>query len=302
MKCRQGHRLTFLDPDQVWAHPEPTAWCSAPPVEDEPARPEEDREPVGPYAPTRTGVPLSLAESAVLSALSDLIVNQSDRINTGLASLGNRFDGLVDVVLRQETQLTEHLRLISTKVDFLNHVDESEGGEPLVTEGFARAEFERGRQQGDADRAQRGVSEFERGVTMGRANREAELLDQGWTPPGDATREAIDWSRKVAQADIEGYRRGSLEGATHTLEVTSGPTDYEVWRDALTLATNHINNPDEYEGENHRKTALLTLATWFRTQLTVQIEEHDQQEAEDIFPTETPAAADPDDDPYIDHI
>lgn len=207
--------------------------------EDEPARPVEDREPVGPYAPTRD---LPREASVNIAPNVEWLAERFDRIDT-------RLDGLVDVVLRQETRLTEHLRLISTKVDFLNQVDESEGGELLITQGFANAQydkgvndgmasgkmigaaeaFERGRQQGDADRAQRGQTEYERGRLSGliegknegedklieargiaRAAVEAELLDQGWTPPGVPTSVAI-------------------LGET-------GPTDYEVWRDALTLA------------------------------------------------------------------
>jgi hypothetical protein len=211
-KCTSGHYLT-----DEGAHGEGQTWCGAGP------------EPVGPYAPTRTGVPLSLAES-----------------------LGSRLDGLVDAVLRQEQRLTEHLRLISTKVDFLNQVDASEGDEPLLTQSAANAygerEFERGRQQGDADRAQRELATdeemnapisdqaqknvrealksaeehrhrgyeagFSGGKIVGAAEREAELLDQGWTPPG-AT---------------------SVDARLLDIVNSDYPTEYEVWRDAVSIA------------------------------------------------------------------
>lgn len=240
----------------------------------EPARPVEEREPVGPYAPTRTGVPLSLAESAVLSALSDLIVTQ---LNTGLASLGNRFDSLVDVVLGLGRQMTDNRVWASERFDridtaltkltdlFVDSRDEIEriALADKASTGYALgknhgmrdidirvdAAFERGRQQGDADRAQRGelatdaemnapISDqaqknvrealmsaeehrhrgyeagFSGGKIVGAVEREAELLDQGWTPP-DAT--SVD---------------------ARLLEIVNSdyPTEYEVWRDAVSIA------------------------------------------------------------------
>jgi hypothetical protein len=221
-------------------------------------RDQREREPAGPYAPTRDG---RVVRGRVVQADQEWLGERFDRIST-------RLDG-------QEQRLTEHLRLISTKVDFLNQVDASEGDEPLLTQSAANAygerEFERGRQQGDADRAQRELATdeemnapisdqaqknvrealksaeehrhrgheagFSGGKIVGAAEREAELLDQGWTPPGDKGERpnrqftALDmlnqsgWTPRNAVIDIE-----------HELIDQVGPTDYEVWRDAVSIA------------------------------------------------------------------
>jgi hypothetical protein len=196
---------------------------------------QREREPAGPYAPTRDG---RVVRGRVVQADQEWLGERFDRIST-------RLDG-------QEQRLTEHLRLISTKVDFLNQVDASEGDEPLLTQSTANAygerEFERGRQQGDADRAQRELATdeemnapisdqaqknvrealksaeehrhrgyeagFSGGKIVGAAEREAELLDQGWTPPGATSVDA------------------------RLLEIVNSdyPTEYEVWRDAVSIA------------------------------------------------------------------
>lgn len=257
--------------------------------------------------------PLTLGESSVLSALSDLIVNQSNRLNTGLASLGNRFDGLVDVVLRQENRLTEQINKakgrdglgldgdwlehqfeaidrrferILEQIGSVHHTDNPDEV-TLTLAGYAaakQAEFERGRQQGDADRAARAQSEYDRGVAAGRASisnlaqgaayqrgladgrdaqardcttdhnhaeqvaferglkigkaeREAELLEAGWTPPGAV----ISW-------------------ADSTLGTTE-PTDADLWETALQIAGSQRNRR-ELETETVRADAV-----WFYREL-----------------------------------
>lgn len=276
-----------------------------------PARPVEEREPVGPYAPTRgpddyergvadgrtmtgavefeagyrqgwrerhsygapryKGLPTLTNRPQGGTELGDYLVEQ-------FGVVGTRLDGLVDVVLRQEQRLTERFGRIDTALGSLTDLfvdsrdeierikkataDQSDGGEALVTKGFADASydlgknhgmrdleirveeaFERGRQQGDADRAQRGVSEYERGKADGRASmmtgaapegsvrhlmkdqydrgrkigaaeREAELLDQGWTPPGAIVlrmdpelSDARLWIKAVAIAGSQRDRR-----------------------------------------------------------------------------------------------
>lgn len=120
-----------------------------------------------------------------------------------------------------------------------------------------QAAFERGRQQGDADRAARGLSEFERGMAVGAAGREAELLEAGWTPPCDS------------YADNPAYLAGYASG-THDRNIT-GPTDYEVWRDALTLSATNVF-PIDGTGEagtfdNDRRAQILADAGWFRDKL-----------------------------------
>jgi hypothetical protein len=67
-------------------------------------------------APTHPPADGQVVRGRVVQADQEWLVERFDQIGTRL---------LVDVVLRQEQRLTEHLRLISTKVDFLNQVDES---------------------------------------------------------------------------------------------------------------------------------------------------------------------------------
>ena len=179
--------------------------------------------------------------------------------------LGARIDALVDVVHGQEKRIIERIATLDPTV---------------ISQRIIDAAFERGRQQGDADRAARAQSEydrgvaagrasisnlaqgaayqrgladgrdaqardcttdhnhaeqvaFERGLTIGKAEREAELLEQGWTPPG----------------------------AVHEFEVSTGPADADLWETALQIAGSQRNRR-ELETETVR-----TDAVWFYREL-----------------------------------
>lgn len=274
-----------------------------------------DREPVGPYAPTRTPqatinpgpMPTYPPTPGVTWASGESVVRELERV-------GTRLDGLLDVVLHVEeraltrdqemnrsttSQLTGQRDWLQEQFDALGiHIDrladafgadESEGGEPLITKSaanaYGRREYERGFQQGDAHRAEResdtteaelraalrearehaerqydkGVTDgraskgadlkfkcpvdhqvertqaqmrgFDHGKTIGHLEREAELLDAGWTPPGAIT------------------------------ELSTGPTDHDVWYLALTIAGSQRNRR-ALEMENVRADAV-----WFYGEL-----------------------------------
>lgn len=205
--------------------------------------------------PRYKGLPMLTNRPEGGTELGDYLVEQ-------FGSVGTRIDGLVDVVIGIGRQMTDNRVWASERFDridtaltkltdlFVDSRDEIERtmtrpeylrwkeGFDFGIKGFAeematarretREAFERGRQQGDADRAQRGLAEFVRGRSVGMAEREAELLEAGWTPPG---------------APIEGVR--------HELNA------YEVWRDALSIAGAQRNRR---ELEQDR---VLADAVWF---------------------------------------
>ncbi|HWO64586.1 MAG TPA: hypothetical protein VNO31_31575 [Umezawaea sp.] len=78
-----------------------------------------------------------------------------------------------------------------------------------------------------------GQREFERGRTIGQSEREAELLEAGWTPPG----------------------------TVHELEVSTGPTDADLWETALQIAGSQRNRREL------EHTRVRADAVWFYQEL-----------------------------------
>lgn len=201
-----------------------------------------------------------------------------------------------EVILHSTEWLQERFDVLTNAIDQLREVaqpDESQGGEPLLTKSAANAygqrEYDRGVADGRDQRSDAHKSGFNAGRAIGQSEREAELLDQGWTPPGaivGVVGDATEWQQKVAQADREGYLRGQKMGMdVARAHGEGGPTDYEVWRDALTLAVTWC--PDGATDE-----ATLGQAEIFRDRLK-NYPTMSRQEWEDIRVTETEAAADP---------
>jgi hypothetical protein len=137
-----------------------------------------------------------------------------------------------------------------------------------------------------AERGQAAVDGFTRGKAIGRAAIEAELLDQGWTPPGAVVEHApsSDGAFDRAEATAAGYARGVADervrsnaavlahhcppAVEDTLVNSRYPTEYEVWRDALTLSVTNVFPPgdDEHEamtGATDRSAQITADAEWF---------------------------------------
>lgn len=236
MKCRQGHRLTYLE-DLGWVHPDPTAWCSA--------DVDIDPEPVGPYAPTRTsGEVIVHSTERLLAQFADLPTHRwvDDRV---VKVLGTRLDGLVDVVLGIGRQMTDNRVWAGERFDVLTEVVERlcqivapAGIDQPVIVAIKKAEYDRGVAAGREQRSDAHKSGFDAGRAIGQSEAEAELLDQGWTPPG----------------------------AVHTLEVRTGPTDYEVWRDAHQLAVTERNYIDADRNLNDTWLTARVERFWERLQ------------------------------------
>jgi len=269
----------------------------------EPARPVEDRdEPAGVnWASGAALVELIDSTGKRLDGLVDVVLRQEQRLTEQLAGIGavmiepdwlagefqrvtSALDALGERITNGAECKVDHQALTDQAFEFGRAAGKDQQAKDCTVDHQAAEDaafdrgldkgFERGRQQGDADRAARGQTEFERGsaacqathqamrdtefksgATIGRSEREAELLDAGWTPPG----------------------------AVHELEVSTGPTDYEVWRDALTLAGTNVF-PIDGTGEGaltdfDRKAQILAEAAWWRHHLI-------------NHPTITPAEAD----------
>jgi hypothetical protein len=79
---------------------------------------------------------------------------------------------------------------------------------------------------------------------------------------GALTRTPLIPDPDATAAYQRGLEAGRAEQVTITLEVTSGPTGYEVWRDALQLAIANIN-----DGESLSLEEMLSMAEWFHDRL-----------------------------------
>lgn len=202
-----------------------------------------DREPVGPYAPTR-GTNGALLREWLAEQFGVLPTHiwTEDRV---VKPLGARVDGLVDVVLRQEARileaisgnldkngrgldgdwLQERFDVLTNAIDAVSEkVTPYIDGAEMVTKGFSDLQYDKGVADGrasvtnlspDVDRIR--AAEFERGKAIGASEREAELLDQGWTPPGAV----ISWADN-----------GTTQFA---------PTDADLWETALQIAGSQRN-------------------------------------------------------------
>jgi hypothetical protein len=114
---------------------------------------------------------------------------------------------------------------------------------PSDIDRIRQEEFVRGRQQG----AERADTEFKRGRTIGRSERETELLEAGWTPQARGDLINAGWTPPGGVIiGLEESREDLIEAGwlppgqvialEHEFIDSSGPTDYEVWRDALRIA------------------------------------------------------------------
>lgn len=215
MKCTSGHRLNFLEEDQGWAHPESTAWCSA-----------------------NLETEMTLREW--LGERLDIILNAIDRLQPD------------DDAVFKEVQTATYERGVAAG-------RASAGGAQMA---HINAAYDRGVAAGRAsiqeatsgDQRHLMKEQFDRGVTIGKSEREAELLDAGWTPPGAITH------RPFLSIDAE-----------DEVEVGTGPTDYEVWRDAVLAAA--AVTPDltvlspSGDIHVHQGSQLLLRAGFFRDHL-----------------------------------
>lgn len=151
---------------------------------------------------------------------------------------GRSIGGLVDMLLGLETRLTSLIgnrddqaagHLLKAEARILEAIsgqqqDETMDGRPLITiteDAYKVArerEYDRGVAAGRTSSveivAKARADGFDAGRKIGQSEREAELLDQGWTPPG----------------------------AIHGELVSTGPTDYELWRDALLIVSGAFAN------------------------------------------------------------
>lgn len=144
--------------------------------------------------------------------------------------------------------LGERLDIILNAIDRVADRTDSDDTMAIAEQKAISAEYDRGVAAGRASiqdamvREQREIREngFDDGVKIGASEREAELLEAGWTPPGAIV---------------------CPNGEVHELEVSTGPTDYEVWRDALMIAGSQRNRRQLETG------TIRVDAEWFWEQL-----------------------------------
>lgn len=269
-------------------------------------------EPVGPYAPTR-GTNGALLREWLAEQFGVLPTHiwTEDRV---VKPLGARIDGLVDVVLRQEQRLQERFDAVLAAIHDVNAAvaPTDRAGEPLLTKAAANAygqrEYDRGVADGRASVGNRSPEDhemyqngivagraiedaeqatarlnaeargFERGKAIGRSEAEAELLDQGWTPPGGVIIGMAESRDDLIEAGW--IPPGSLLG--HELEVITEPTDYEVWRDALTLAVTERNYIDADRNLNDTWLTARAERFWEQLQDVPVLKNDDGTDTEDI--------------------
>lgn len=138
---------------------------------------------------------------------------------------------------------------------------------------------------------------FERGLKIGKAERDAELLDAGWTPRGAITEEielkgATIKGRFIVPEGVKTVKNGVFSD-----EISAGPTDYEVWRDALTLAAGRTPVNDK-SPHSDRQSVRYDAHGWAAELRTLghsvpddEADPDDDDQAEQE--TETRSAADP---------
>lgn len=202
------------------------------------------------------GVTRQLARLNARGIEPEWLQDQFERVQQQLATLAIRVDTVVNLLAGRGGQ--------PTNADLLARINALIG----AVETIPSREWHG--HQADRDREQSRQYGFETGRKIGLAEREAELLEQGWTPPG-AVLESV------------------LEPARHEISA------YEVWRDALMMATQHrigadgdldetasaavwfwdrlLEGPPGFQGEYFRPVDQLTeRERWERSQMASEHE------------------------------
>lgn len=145
--------------------------------------------------------------------------------------------------------LTKRDDLGITSDDLREHYDRGVADGRASAGGVGDAGYALGKNHGARDAELAEARGFERGKAIGRSEAEAELLNQGWTPPGGVIIGMAESRDDLIEAGW--IPPGAVEGVRHELNA------YEVWRDALTAAGSQRNRR-----ELERETVLAD-AVWF---------------------------------------
>jgi hypothetical protein len=224
---------------------------------------------------TDAGQPLTHSEvdggwlAERLDGLRAAITANHVQHNTGLASLGNRFDGLVDVMLRQENRINRR------EAEIYERYEQTGVPGPGESEAFP-AHWDA--QERERHRRHREV--------MARAASGAEQRTVVDVVEAFGTEHRASLSAIMNGVnDLRG-----MNPVTELAECVQGPTDYEVWRDALTLTQGDVGTRGWDSTEQ-----MLTRALWWRDQLKQPIRDapHSEHQPEPLIRACDPGDCDP---------